>query len=321
VSARVLRGGLLAIVVDEGRTGFRAEGVPAGGAADTLSYAVANLLAGNRPGAACIEVTLGDFAVLFERATRFALSGADCGADVDGARVDAWGSYDAVAGSTLTLRRPRAGVRSYLAIAGGIDVPVVMNARDTNLAAAFGGYEGRALRTGDVLAIGNDAERTFAPGARPRCKPPQWDFARSAFETAEMPVRLIEGGEYALLDAVARDRLWSNVYAIDARSNRMGARLNAAAPIACDRIERASHAVFPGVVQLPPSGEPIVLLADAQTTGGYPKLGVVLEADLWKVAQLGIHARLRFVPSSLSEAAEARGVVAEYVVRVEASLP
>jgi 5-oxoprolinase (ATP-hydrolysing) subunit C len=317
----VLDGGLFAIVVDRGRFGFRGEGVATGGPLDTVAFAAANLLAGNDADAAALEIAFGGLKIRFDAFTRFALAGAACAADLDGARVDVWGSYEAHVGARLTLRRPRASARTYLAVAGGIGVPRVLNSRDTNVAASFGGYEGRALRTGDRVPLESDVRRAFPPGARPRCKPPQWDFAAGAFERPELAVRFLAGGEFAILDKDARDAFWSNAYAIAPQSNRMGARLTGAAALAFAHGGIPSHAVFPGVVQLPPSGEPIVLLADAQTTGGYPKLGCAIEIDLWKIAQLPIGSRLHFVPCSMEEAAEARREVVSYLDRVEASLP
>lgn len=316
----VVRAGLQSIVVDGGRVGFAGDGVCAGGAVDAVAFAVANVLAGNDADAAAIEMVFGDFSVRFECTVRFALAGADCGGDLDGDRVDAWGSYQAAAGSTLTLRRPRTGVRSYLAVAGGVDVPVVLGSRSTNLAGSFGGYEGRALREGDRLRVGARVKRAFARKARVRCKPPQWDFSRDAFARDAMPVRLVPGGEYPLLSSREAERLWTSSFAVSPAGNRMGARLLAAQPIVIECSERSSHAVFAGVVQLPPAGAPIVLLADAQATGGYPKLGVVIAADVWKVAQLAPGAKLRFVASSIQEASEARGEIAEYLTRVERSL-
>lgn len=317
----VLDGGLFAIVVDRGRFGFRGEGVATGGPLDAVAFAAANLLAGNDADAAALEIALGGLKIRFDGFTRFALAGAACAADLDGVRVDPWGSYEAHAGAILTLRRPRASARTYLAVAGGIGVPRVLNLRDTNVAASFGGYEGRALRAGDRVPFESDVRRAFPPGARPRCKPPQWDFAADAFAQPELEVRFLAGDEFATIGSDARDAFWSNAYAIAPQSNRMGARLIGAPMLAFEHRGFPSHAVFPGVVQLPPSGEPIVLLADAQTTGGYPKLGCAIEADLWKIAQLPIGSRLRFVPCSLDDAAEARRQVASYLERVEASLP
>ena len=149
----VLDGGLFAIVVDRGRFGFRGEGVATGGPLDAVAFAAANLLAGNDADAAALEIALGGLKIRFDGFTRFALAGAACAADLDGARVDPWGSYEAHAEATLTLRRPRASARTYLAVAGGIGVPRVLNSRDTNVAASFGGYEGRALRAGDRAAV------------------------------------------------------------------------------------------------------------------------------------------------------------------------
>ncbi len=309
---------MFAIVVDGGRFGFRGEGVTTGGPLDAVAFSVANVLAGNDRDAAALETALAGLRVRFDCDARFALAGAGCAADLDGVRVDAWGSYEARSGATLTLHGPRASARTYVAVAGGIGVPRVLNSRDTNVAASFGGYEGRALRAGDLVPLGTASRRAFPPGARPRCKPPQWDFAANAFAHPELHVRFVTGGEFEMLADDARESFWSNAYAIGAQSNRMGARLTGARAITIGHASCPSHAVFPGVVQLPPSGEPIVLLADAQTTGGYPKLGFAIEADLWKIAQLPIGSSLRFVPCTLEAAAEARREVTSYLERVEA---
>jgi biotin-dependent carboxylase-like uncharacterized protein len=316
----VIDAGTFAIVVDRGRFGFRGIGVTTGGPLDAIAFSVANALAGNHADAAALEITLGALTLRFESDARFALAGADCAADLDGARVDAWGSYEARRGAVLTLRRPRAGARSYVALAGGIGVDLVMGSRDTNVAASFGGYAGRALRAGDRVPAGSGRNAAFPPGARPRCKPPQWDFAARTDSGAATQVRFLSGGEFATLSEDARHALWSNIYVLGPQSNRMGARLSGAPPIAFAGEGRPSRAVFPGVVQLPPSGDPIILLADAQTTGGYPALGVAIEADLWKIAQLPVGGRMRFVPCSIEAAAEARREVASYLERVKAAL-
>ena len=228
--------------------------------------------------AAALEVALGGLRLRFGCDVRFALAGASCDADLDGARVDAWGSYAARAGMELTLRRPRASTRTYVAIAGGIGVASVLNSRDTNVRGFFRRVRGaRAARRATSCRSDRKRVRSFAPDARPRCKPPQWDFAAGAFARPELPRALLARRRVRamLSHDDARDAFWSNAFAIAPQSNRMGARLTGARrALEPGAAERASHAVFPGVVQLPPSGEPIVLLADAQTTGGYPKLGV-----------------------------------------------
>ena len=319
MSVRILRGGLLAIVVDRGRTGERSGGVPEGGAADTVAYAVSNHLAGNAEGAAAIEVTLGDLEATFERDVRFALAGADCAGDLDGARVDAWGSYEARAGATLTLRRPRAGVRSYLAIAGGIDVPAVMGSRSTNLAASFGGFHGRALRDGDRLPLGADTVRSFAAGARPRCKPPQWDFAREAFAHEVMPVRLVAAGEYASL-ASRHANAFGQLRTPSRRRATAWAPASTAMPsnwiaesvprVRCLRASFKCRRRDSRSCSLPTRRRRAATRASARSS----------RPILWKLAQLPIGARLRFEPCTIEGASQARRELAGYVRGVEVSL-
>jgi 5-oxoprolinase (ATP-hydrolysing) subunit C len=269
---RVERGGLQTLVVDPGRFGLRHEGLGWCGAMDRRSFDAANALAGNRQSDAALEIVLGDFAAIFDADVRFALAGADCNAVLDGEPVRSWTTCEARAGSRLVLARPTAWTRTYLAVDGGIDVPMVLGSRTTDLLASMGGFEGRALRTGDRLALG---ERTTAPMFT-TIEPPETDFV---LRTIAQPL----GG-----------RLWHRAWTVGHQSNRMGYRLSGAAQ-PHDFGAIPSHAVFPGFIQLPPSGEPIVLMRDAQTTGGYPLAGVVVEDDMWMLAQAPIGAIVRFV--------------------------
>jgi len=270
---RIERSGLQSLVVDRGRFGLRHQGVGWCGAMDPRSYAGANELVGNPAGAAAIEIVLGDAIVHFEAPARFALAGADCAAELDGAATSTWAPHVAREGSRLVLHRPRAWMRTVLAVEGGIDVPLVLGSRTTDLTAAMGGFAGRALRTGDRLKLGAPS----GAGMRTSVEPPRIDFVLRT-----MPQRFAE-------------HLWERVWTVGHQSNRMGYRLNGAAT-PHDFGSIRSHAVFPGFVQLPPSGEPIVLMSDAQTTGGYPLAGVVIEEDLWMLGQAPIGAEVRFVP-------------------------
>ena len=267
------RAGLQSLVVDRGRFGLRHQGVGWCGAMDSRSYAIANELAGNADGAAAIEIVLGDVIVRFESAARFALGGADCDAQLDGQPISTWATHAAQAGSRLVLHRPRAWMRTMLAINGGIDVPPVLGSRTTDLTAAIGGLHGRALRAGDCLGLG--AAREAALRTEP--EPPQIDFV---LRTIAQPLGA---------------HLWDRVWTVGHESNRMGYRLKGEASVH-DLGTTPSRAVFPGFIQLPPSGEPIVLMSDAQTTGGYPLAGVVVEEDLWMLGQAPIGAEIRFVP-------------------------
>jgi 5-oxoprolinase (ATP-hydrolysing) subunit C len=269
---RIERAGLQTLVVDRGRFGMRHEGVGWCGAMDRQSYDAANELAGNAAGDAAIEVVMGDVAVTFEEDVRFALAGADCRAELDGNPILTWATHEARAGSHLVLRRPTVWARTYLAVDGGIDVPIVLGSRTTDLLASMGGHEGRALHAGDRVGLG---DRTSAPE-----------------QTTIFPLR----ASFALRTIALSlgDRLWHRPWTVGHQSNRMGCRLTGPA-FPHDLGGLPSHAVFPGFIQLPPSGEPIVLMSDAQTTGGYPLAGVVVEDDLWMLAQAPIGAVVRFI--------------------------
>jgi 5-oxoprolinase (ATP-hydrolysing) subunit C len=266
------RAGLQSLVVDRGRFGLRHQGVGWCGAMDLRSYAIANELAGNEPGVAAIEIVLGDAIVHFDVPARFALAGADCDAKLDGDAISTWASHAARAGSRLVLGRPRAWMRTILAVDGGIDVPIVLGSRTTDLTAAMGGFAGRALRTGDRLKVGPACSGT----SHASVQPPAIEFV---LRTVAQPLA---------------DRLWERAWTVGHQSNRMGYRLHGAA-MPHELGAMRSHAVFPGFIQLPPSGEPIVLMSDAQTTGGYPLAGVVIEEDLWMLGQAPIGATVRFV--------------------------
>ena len=176
----VLRAGPLSTVQDRGRFGLRSDGVAQCGAIDEVAYRVANALAGNAPGAAAVEIALGSATFRFTSPARVALCGADCDATLDGERFPPWSSRLACAGATLTTGAGRAAVRSVLAVDGGIDVRVVLGSRSTDLAAGFGGFNGRALRDGDVSNLG--APRAQLGDREIAAMPPQWQFDSATIE-------------------------------------------------------------------------------------------------------------------------------------------
>lgn len=284
----VERPGLQSLVVDAGRFGYRHQGVAWCGPADALAHDVANALVCNDARSAAVEVLFGNISVRFETTRAFALAGADCEARLDGARCVAWAKHIAREGQLLTLHSPKRGVFTYLSVSGGIDVPEVLGSRTTDRTARFGGWQGRALQAGDRLSFG----AATIEGAPFAIAPP------SRRET----VRVIPCGEIERFEARSRDALWAQPWRAGHDSNRMGYRLHGAS-LEYRGDELSSHAVFPGVIQVPPSGEPIVLLADAHTTGGYPKAGIVVDADLRHVAQTRPGETLRFVPVDTAEAA------------------
>lgn len=289
----ILRAGVYTSVQDAGREGYRQSGISRCGAMDLPSLAVANLLVGNEPGAAALEITLGQAVIQFERDCWFALSGAACEAKLDDKPV--WISWrlQARAGQTLTLGRPQLGIRSYLAVAGGIDVPEVLGSRCTDLNTGIGGLEGRRLQDGDRLAL--------LPAAR--------SFSRPLGVKQLIPgnrIRALPGPEYHEFDTRSQRMFWSAPWQLSPQSNRMGYRLHGQPLNRTTSQEMRSHGLLPGVVQVPHGGQPIVLMSDAQTTGGYPRIACVIEADLYQMAQVPLGQPIHFVPCTLEEALEAR---------------
>jgi biotin-dependent carboxylase-like uncharacterized protein len=288
----LLRAGPLTTVQDLGRHGWRDRGLSLCGALDDCALPWGNLLVGNAADAAGLEFTLGPATLRFHSDAAIALTGTDAEASLDGRPLRPWWRMTVRAGQTIKLAAPRERMRSYLAIGGGLALAPALGSRSTDLKAGFGGFEGRALRDGDRLALNPAGPLPSRPiGIRP----PAWD-AR---------LRVLPGPEHEDFSPEARRAFWDAEWRITPQSNRMGYRLEGPALVRERGEELASHGVLPGVVQVPPSGQPIVLLADAQTTGGYPKIGVVIRADLWKLAQARLGGTLRFVPCNVDEARDA----------------
>ena len=306
----VVRAGFFSTVQDRGRFGYRAQGVSFSGALDQIAFEIANTLAGNHSGEAALEITMGNAAFEFSDARRFAIAGANFQATLDGTPVPPWSSRFAEARQQLVLHEPMDGARAVIAIAGGVDVPRVLGSRSTDVRAGFGGLDGRPLRSGDHLALGERVRQQIRTPVR--VKPPQWQFDTTTFGVLRAP-------EYARFGSPAQERFWIDEWVITPQSDRMGLRLSGDA-LQFGEGTLNSHAVFPGVIQVPPSGQPIVLLNDAQTTGGYPKIGIVRKADLWKLAQAQVGSRLRFVESTLAEAEAAQNNVERYVEEVKAAI-
>ncbi len=280
----VIQPGLFTTIQDLGRPGHRAAGVPLSGAADPVSLRLANLLVGNAEDAAAIECTLLGPTLRFEREAVVALVGAVFPGFPTGVVTRV------AAGTELTFGHVTAGCRGYLAVAGGIDVPAVLGSRSTLVVAGFGGFAGRPLRAGDRLAVG--ATLRVAAGLQSRQR---LDLPQSKPNT----LRIIPG---ELAEAFG-DEAWGRTFRTSSRSDRMGVRLEGEPLVgAMAFVGMASVAVFPGSVQVPPDGQPIVLLADAQTIGGYPVLGQVIAADLPLAAQLRPGDEVRFEPVTLAEA-------------------
>jgi antagonist of KipI len=282
----VKRGGMLTTVQDLGRCGHRAAGVPLSGAMDPLALRVANLLVGNAESAAALEFTLLGPELEFSAETIVAVGGGDFGA------LPLWQPVTVPAGGRLAFGAARTGCRGYLAIAGGFDVAPVLGSRSTYLRAALGGHEGRALHEGDVLR---------APELT-RCVIGRWHIDERilpAYSAAPV-VRVVRGAQAEEFGAA----LFGAAFSVSPKSDRMGVRLAGPAIPRTGSTELVSATVVPGTVQIPPDGQPIILMADAQTIGGYPQAAHVIGVDLPLVAQLRPGDTMRFQEVTLATAHE-----------------
>jgi antagonist of KipI len=309
VSIRILSPGLLTTVQDLGRHGHQRDGIPVAGAMDGFALRLANILVGNAEESAGLEITLAGPTLSFGAEALIALTGAEFDAMVNGERAPAWRPLRLPAGATLSLSRAVRGCRAYLAVAGGIDVPLVLGSRSTYLRASLGGKGGRPLHRDDVLdhLVPKPLSRSIAArlaAGRPDFAAASWGagFSFARLYSAAPTVRLLPGEHLSLLSESGRAELWRAEFRVGVQSDRMGYRLEGPVLELSERRELLSEAVTFGTVQLPPGGSPIVLMADRQTTGGYPRIGEVATIDHSLLAQLKPGDHLRFRPISLEEA-------------------
>ncbi|MBC54882.1 MAG: allophanate hydrolase [Gammaproteobacteria bacterium] len=297
----VLRASPLMTVQDTGRPGLRHLGVPLTGMMDTPALVAANLLLGNPTDAAGLEISYGPTWLKAHQDLRIVLMGADMCARLmtpDGKHsvrdyLTPGFIHDIPAGHRIHCQAAAdPGQRSCLAVAGGIDVPLVMGSRSTDLNNGFGGYQGRTLRAGDMLPVAVSL-RQSSTGARSH-------GIRQA--QATMTLRTVAGPEYDAFTDRSHSALWHTEWQVTPLSNRMGLRLNGERLQLLQPADRQSSGVLPGVIQVPPDGQPIILGTDAQTTGGYPQLGSVATADLWQLAYLAPGTVIQFVQISIDEA-------------------
>jgi biotin-dependent carboxylase-like uncharacterized protein len=295
----VLKPGLLTTVQDEGRPGHRAWGMPVAGAMDRLAFAIANRLAGNEPGAAALELTLAGGAFRFEANAMVALAGAPMPASLDGRPVPAGVRLAVPAGSTLTLGAAPRGVRTYLAVRGGIDVPLLLGSRSTYLRAAFGGFGGRALRPGDHLPVGPP------PRMAPSGPGPSRGLADLPAAGIPVELRVILGPQDDRFAPEGLETLLGATWKVTTLNDRMGYRLDGPTVRLLDGADIVTDAVIPGAVQVSGDGKPMVLMVDCQTTGGYAKPFTVIGPDLRRIAQARAGDAVRFVRCTQEEAVAA----------------
>ena len=294
MSIRVLKPGMFTTVQDLGRHGYQEFGMPVAGAMDELALRLANRLVGNPEGEAALEMTLlGPRLELLQDAA-LAVTGADLEAAVDGELLPLWESVWLPKGSVLAFGRPRSGVRAYVAFAGGIDVPQVMGSKSTYVRGRLSGFQGRTLQPDDVIPLGESP----TPNVRRRLAPHR---VPQPSNTA----RVVLGPQDDHFTPESVDLFLGSTYRVSPVSDRMGYRLDGPTLKHRAGADIISDAIPPGAVQVPGHGTPIVMLADRQTTGGYPKIATVISADLRVLAQLAPGDSLSFRAVSVEEAVAA----------------
>ena len=303
MSLRILRPGLLSTVQDTGRHGHQAVGLCPGGAMDPLALALANALVGNAPGEAALEITVIGPELEFGAQCLVAL----CGAEFDG-DVPLNRPVLVTAGERLRIGRVARGARAYLAVAGGFAIDPVLGSRSTFVPGAFGGYKGRALQRGDVLELRDaNAYQLFESLKNTRNNTVKWSAPPLTLADREpILLHVIDGQHAESFDSANRRVFLDTEWRIAPDSNRMGFRLVGPALARAASDEILSGPTCLGSVQVPASGAPIALMADHQTTGGYPRIAEIVSADVPRLAQLAPGGRLRFARCSLETAADLR---------------
>ncbi|TRZ36178.1 biotin-dependent carboxyltransferase family protein [Niallia circulans] len=307
MSLRVERPGLLTSLQDLGRYGYQKYGVIVGGAMDSISLRIANLLVGNQEKEAVLEMTLVGASFIAEQDLLIAVTGGDMLVVIDEKTVPLWRPVFMKKGSQLRFQSSQTGCRTYLAVAGGFAVDEVMESKSTYLRGELGGYKGRRLQTGDIINCGifvstpiSEQLRNSLSGSFSATK---WHVNPESFiNLQEKVIRVLKGGEFELFTKESQEHFFKGEYQITPNSDRMGFRLQGAPLEMKEPLELISEPVTNGTIQVPKDGNPIVLLADRQTTGGYPKFAQVATVDLPLLAQKKPGEKIRFKEISLEEA-------------------
>ncbi|MGA2905687.1 MAG: biotin-dependent carboxyltransferase family protein [Candidatus Korobacteraceae bacterium] len=295
MTIRVAKPGFFTTVQDLGRYGYAHLGISPGGAADPLSFRIANLLVGNHENAPALEMTLLGATLEFEKSTVVALASASCECKIGLDNVPANAAFDLPAGSVLQCGSMTSGARCYLAVQGGFDIPLVMGSASTFVPGHFGGFKGRRLRKGDMLQV-----RQHGPFRVRSLRPGSLDALR-----APRPLRVTKGPQQDWFAPEAFEKLFSSAYIVSEQSDRTGLRLKGEIVRPREQPELLTDGIPLGAIQVPQDGQPIILFVDQQTTGGYPKIANVIATDVHRVGQLRPRDEVRLVEVPIAEAIQA----------------
>lgn len=304
MSIKVLKPGMLSTFQDLGRHGSQHLGIPVAGAMDPVAHRLANLLVGNEQDCATLEITLAGPLLCFESACVIALTGADLGASLNGRPLPQNRPVAVRAGDLLAFGARGFGTRAYLAVRGGCLLDSLMGSDSTYLRSGFGGYKGRALAKGDTVMLRRPLRLSDA--AVDALHDALWEvpvyLPALIGMTARASVRVLEGAQWEAFTGESREAFLSERFRISPQSERMGYRLKGPTLAMAEPRQQLSEAISFGTIQVPAGGDPIVLMADRQTTGGYPKIAQVAQVDLPVLAQLGPGDTVRFEAIALADA-------------------
>lgn len=309
---KIHESGPLTTVQDKGRKGYQKFGMPVAGAMDLFSYRIANLLVGNDDGAAAMEFTLQGPKMEFLEETVIAITGAEAVPFLNNKPVPLWQSIFVAKGSILSFQGIKSGLRGYIAISGGINVPQILGSSSTYLRGNIGGFSGRKLEAGDIIKVNNSPLENCT------------DYKRLRLPEDLIPVikqnetiRVILGPQDELFKKESIDTFLASDYEISAESDRMGYRLSGPIIEHKESADIISDGIPPGAIQVPGHGQPIIMLSDRQTTGGYAKIATVISTDLNTLAQLTPGSKIRFKPVTLEEAHNTLRVQEDIMGKIE----
>lgn len=308
----IIKPGLLSTIQDKGRYGFQKYGVISSGAMDELSHRLANILIGNDDNSPTIEMTLLGAVIHFHEDTLISICGGDLSPSINGClTVPMWRPVLIKKDTTLHFRGAKKGCRTYLAVAGGFSIPKLMNSASTYLRAAIGGFCGRSLQAGDEISFNRKSrlsERIFESLKTRLYHHPfaaaNWFISPTPIPIPEknLVIQVMEGRQYHLFNEESREKFFQSLFQVTAQSDRMGYRLQGYPLQLQNHKELLSEAVTFGTIQVPADGNPIILLADRQTTGGYPKIAQIASVDFPLIAQAKPGDRIHFKKISHEDA-------------------
>lgn len=310
MSITVLKSGLLTSIQDLGRNQYQKYGIIVSGAMDTFSLRLSNILVGNDEGEAVIEITLLGPSLIIDKGMLISITGANLSPTIDGMEVPMNRPIYLHKKSVLKFGSCKFGCRSYLAVAGGYKIEEVMKSKSTYIRAGIGGFKGRALKKEDSIEI-NPQSNLSKKIINSLCKKdvdslftyPNWYIEREIYNLDDF-VRVIHERQFSEFNSESQNNFFNSKFSISTQSDRMGYRLTGEELKLKEHLEMISEPVSFGTIQVPPDGKPIVLLADRQTTGGYPKIAKIVDVDICKVVQKKPGEFLRFKEVSLKEAEE-----------------